>query len=132
MGMTDRELLRAFEAGSIGAADFPHEAHVRVTWALTRRYEREEAFRRLVAGIRDIAGRAGRPDVYHETITRAWFELIAGADDLDAHPELFDKRLLERYYSRAALAAGRACWVEPDLQPLRLPPAAVPCPAATG
>jgi|SRR5579872_2791551 len=119
MGMTDDELLAAFESGALDGADFPHERHVRVTWALLQRHEPDEAFRRLTAGIRDIARRAGRPEAYHETITRAWFELIAGAGDLASHPELFDKSLLGRYYSPAALADGRSSWVEPDLRPLR-------------
>src|SRR5438067_12509464 len=119
MGMTDDELLAAFEAGAIAGAEFPHERHVRVTRMLVQRYEPDDAFRRLAAGIRGIANRAGRPDVYHETITRAWFELIAGADSLAAHPELFDKGLLGRYYSAATLATGRRRWVEPDLRPLR-------------
>jgi flavin reductase (DIM6/NTAB) family NADH-FMN oxidoreductase RutF len=95
---------------------------VRVCWALSRRYSRDEAYRRLVAGIRDIAHRAGRPDAYHETITRAWFELVASAGRPDEWPELFDKSLLGRYYSPARLAAGREEWLEPDLHPLRLPP----------
>ena len=119
MGVTDEELLAAFVTGALGGADFPHERHVLVTWMLLRRHEPDEAFRRLTAGIRDIARRAGRPEAYHETITRAWFELIAGADDLAAHPELFDKSLLGSYYSPAALAEGRTSWVEPDLRPLR-------------
>ena len=120
------ELLEAFEAGTIGGDEFPHEAHVRVTLKLIARYGREEAFPRLVAGIRGIAERAGNPGAYHETITRAWFELIAGAADLDDHPELFDRRLLERYYSAGALAAGRERWVEPDRHPLTLPPPPAP------
>jgi flavin reductase (DIM6/NTAB) family NADH-FMN oxidoreductase RutF len=119
--MNDEQLIAAFEAGTIGNDEFPHERHVRVAWGLARRYAREEALRRLVAGIRGIASRAGRPDAYHETITRAWFELIAGAGDLDAHPELFDKSLLARYYTTGRLAAGRDRWLEPDLHPLTLP-----------
>ena len=118
--MNADELRVAFEAGTIGNDEFPHEAHVRVTWELVRRYGREEAFPRLVAGIRGIAARAGKPEAYHETITRAWFELIAAADSLEQHPELFDKNLLRRYYSAARLSAGRDRWLEPDLQPLRL------------
>jgi hypothetical protein len=55
------------------------------------------------------------------TITRAWYELISSVDGLDSHDELFDKALLERYYSPERLAAGREQWLEPDLQPLRLP-----------
>jgi hypothetical protein len=115
------KLLSAFEAGEIAGADFPHERHVQVTWALVQRYPRDEALRRLVDGIRDIAARAGRAGAYHETITRAWFELISGAESLDRYPELFDKGLLGRYYTPARLAEGRERWLDPDLHPLALP-----------
>ena len=119
-------LVEAFEAGEVESADFPHTKHVHVTWILAHRYAREEAFRRLVAGIRGIAERAGRPMAYHETITRAWFELIADVDDLSQHPELLDKGLIKRYYSAQRLADGRERWLEPDLHPLRLPPPPAP------
>jgi hypothetical protein len=115
-------LLDRFLGGAIEPAAFPHAGHVRVCWALSRRYPAEEAYCRLVEGIRDIARRAGRPDAYHETITRAWFELIVSAERLEDWPELFDKSLLGRFYSPARLAAGRLEWLEPDLHPLRLPP----------
>ena len=122
------DFVAAFEAGKAESDGFPHEAHVRVTWGLIRRYGRDDAFPRLVAGIRGIAARAGKPQAYHETITRAWFELIAAAQDLEDHPELFDRSLLDRYYSAGALAAGRDEWVEPDLHPLGLPPPPAPAP----
>lgn len=122
--MNDDGLTDAFERGEIEGSAFPHEYHVRVSWGLARRYPPDDAFRRLSAGIRDIAARAGRPSAFHVTITRAWFELVAAADDLGDHPELFDKTLLGRYYTPAALARGRDRWVEPDLAPLRLPPPA--------
>src|SRR5713226_4204843 len=41
MDMTDDELIRSFEAGSIRAADFPHEAHIRVTRLLIDLYGRD-------------------------------------------------------------------------------------------
>jgi flavin reductase (DIM6/NTAB) family NADH-FMN oxidoreductase RutF len=126
--MTDDDLVAAFEAGEIDGSAFPHESHVRVAWGLARRYPRADALRRLTEGIRRIAERAGRPAAYHETITRAWFELVASADELERHPELFDKALLGRYYSSAALAGGRDRWVEPDLRPLRLPAPQAPAP----
>ena len=119
--LSDSELLSAFESGRIDNTDFPHERHVRVAWGLARRYQHEEALSRLTVGIRGIAERAGRPGVYHETITRAWFELIASVEALGQYPELFDKELLDRYYSPERLAAGRGEWLEPDLHPLRLP-----------
>lgn len=108
------ELLRAFEAGEL--TDFPHERHVQVAWALAQRYEPEEAFARLAEGIRRIAAHAGVPGKYHETITRAWFELVRNAPALDEG--LYDRTLLGRYYSPERLAEGRDRWVDPDLQPL--------------
>ena len=117
---SDDTLIADFEAGRIANEDFPHERHVRVAWWLAQRYPRDEAFRRLVDGIKGIAWRAGHPEAYHETVTRAWFELIASVDDVDSCPELFDKSLLNRFYSPGRLAAGRDRWLEPDLCPLRI------------
>jgi hypothetical protein len=69
------------------------------------------------------------PGKYHETMTRAWFELVAQAETLDAHPELLDRSLLARYYSPDRLDAGRNEWLEPDLEPLLLAPVTGRCPA---
>lgn len=123
--MNQEELVDAFECGRLRATEFPHQAHVRVAWGLAQRHEPEEAYRRLSAGIRSIATRAGKPDKFHETITRGWFALIAQVEDLAEHPELFDARLLSQYYSPARLAAGRDRWLEPDLRALALPPSAL-------
>ena len=128
--MTDEKLLFHFESGRL--AEFPHERHVRVAWLLTQRYAREEALRRMRAGIRALAARAGQPGKYHETITRAWVELVAGVQDLERHPELMDRRLLARYYSAERLASGRERWVEPDLGALTLHPAQASAGAPSG
>lgn len=125
--MTDDELLAAFERGEIRADAFPHELHLRVARLLSRE---PDGLARLRAGIQGIAERAGRPEVYHETITRAWFELVAAADEVVS--ALHDRGLLGRYYSQAVLESGRATWVEPDLHPLRLPPPAPPAPERGG
>jgi hypothetical protein len=121
--MTDESLVDDFEAGRIAGSDFPHERHVRVAWGLSRRYPHDEGLDRLARGIRDIAARAGVPGKYHETLTRASYELVAQASSLDAHPELLDRSLLTGYYSRERLEAGRHEWLEPDLAPLVLPAA---------
>lgn len=118
--MTDEELLDRFERDRLSAHDFPHERHVRVAWLLAQRYNREEGLARMRSGIRSIAARAGVPGKYHETITRAWYELVAQTEQLELHPELLDRGLLSRYYSPERLAQGRERWVEPDLAPLRL------------
>lgn len=75
----------------------------------------------MIGGIQAMAARAGRPGAYHVTITKAWFDLIASVDDLANAPELLDKTIIHRYYSPGPLDQGRDRWVEPDLQPLRLP-----------
>ena len=113
-------LVNEFEAGRIGGADFRHEHHVWVAHGLAHRHGHDEGLRRMIAGIRDMAARSGRPEAYHETITRAWYELIASVDEPARTPELFDKRLLERFYSSERLTAGRHRWLTPDLGPLKL------------
>jgi hypothetical protein len=118
----DDKFVERFLTGQVDASEFPHEKHVRVAWTLSRRYPPEEAFEQLVEGIQGIARRAGKPEAYHETITRAWFELISSAESLEQWPELFDKSLINRYYSGERLAAGRDDWLEPDLHSLWLPP----------
>jgi hypothetical protein len=114
--VTDEEFLTAFERGEIQAAEFPHEAHLRAAGLLAGE---PDGYARLAAGIRGIATRAGRPGAFHETITRAWFELVRSVDG--PAPELLDRSLLTRYYSPETLAAGRERWIEPDLAPLRFP-----------
>lgn len=121
-------MLDDFEAGRIPGSEFPHERHLRVAWGLSRRYSREEAYGKLADGIRGIAARAGVPGKYHETMTRAWFELAAQAESLAAHPELLDRSLLLRYYSPERLEAGRHQWLEPDLGPLVLASVTGRCP----
>jgi hypothetical protein len=111
-GLTGDELVAAFEAGTLGADEFPHARHVQVAAALARRYGPSEGLERLIAGIRGLATRAGHPEAYRVTITRAWFELIASVEDPAEHDELFDTTLLERYYSPERLAAGREQWLE--------------------
>ena len=121
--MDDSDLILAFEAGSLEGASFPHEHHVRVAWGVRQRYGRVEGLRRMVSGIRAMAARAGRPEAYHATITRAWFELVADAEELRPDSDLFDRTLLTRYYTPGRLSTGRERWVEPDLSQLRLPAA---------
>jgi hypothetical protein len=116
-----RALTEAFEAGTIDPSRFRHQDHVLVARGLAERYGHDEGLRRMVVGIRGMTSRAGRPQAYHETITRAWYELIATVDDLASAPELFDQHLLGGFYSPERLAAGRERWTEPDLHPLRLP-----------
>jgi hypothetical protein len=103
---------------------------VQVTWLAVRRHGVPGATRIVGAGLARTARYAGAPQKYHETMSRAWVELVghhvAGDDagDFDTFaerfPALLDKRLLGHFYrsSTLAAAAARTGWVEPDLRPL--------------
>lgn len=119
--MNNTELVAAFEAGKISPAEFSHENHVRVAWGLARHYGKARGLELLTIGIKALAVRAGKPDAFHVTLTRAWFELISSVENVDAAPELFDKSLIKRFYSSERIASGREQWLEPDLNPLKWP-----------
>ena len=57
--------------------------------------------------------RAGKPDAFHVTLTRARFDLIVLVDDLDAARELLDKSIIRRFYSAERIVAGRTLGLEP-------------------
>ncbi|MFG2905796.1 hypothetical protein ACGF13_12125 [Kitasatospora sp. NPDC048286] len=119
------ELLREVMAD---AERFGHRQHVRLTWLAVRRHGATAALDLIGEGIRRTATKAGAPQKFHVTMTRAWVELVAhhadDAPDFDAfaasHPDLLDKDLLARHYLPGTLADERArtSWVEPDLAPL--------------
>jgi hypothetical protein len=107
---------------------FGHREHVHVTWLAVRRFGMPAAIRMVCEGIKRTARYAGAPQKYHETVSRAWVELVgyhavAAGESFDAfarrNPALLDKRLLARHYAAATLASlpARTGWVEPDLAP---------------
>ncbi|MFB7910998.1 hypothetical protein ACFC1T_31635 [Kitasatospora sp. NPDC056076] len=119
------ELLRD---AMVGAERFGHPQHVRLTWLAVRRHGAAAALDLVGEGIRRTATKAGAPQKFHVTMTRAWVELVArhaegGAADFEEfcahHPELLDRDLLARHYRPETLAGDRArtTWVEPDLAP---------------
>jgi len=106
-------LLAAFEAGRIDPRSFPHHAHVEVSYELLERFSFPEALLHLARGLRRLAAEAGKPEIYHETMTAAFLALIAErrlsgrfADWKDfaaRNPDLFRKELLENFYEPALL-----------------------------
>jgi hypothetical protein len=132
--MDDEQLWRAFEASSLLASEWTHEAHLRTAFLFGQRFELDEAHLRLRAGIIRLNARHGLVESaargYFETMTRAWLVLVTharqrcGAVDsqqlLTHCPELRDRTLPLRYYSKELLAAprARAIFVAPDLAPL--------------
>jgi hypothetical protein len=76
-------------------------------------------------GLQALAGKLGKPDLYHETVTVAFMALVAermaaepgGWDSFIAqHPALCERGLLDAYYSKTLLASGaaRTAFAMPD------------------
>lgn len=135
--LNDTDFIHAFEAGAIALRDWDHRGHVRYAWiALGAEPRFERAMDRVRAGLKahlQLAIEAGEtPEFgYHETITRFWMAMVARVRNADpghadscsfcaAHPELLDKGLLSRHYTKALLlgAEARRRYVEPDLAPM--------------
>lgn len=112
-----------------GVDHFGHREHIHLTWLAVRRYGIADAIHMVSDGIQTTARYAGAPQKYNATVSRAWVELVghhttqAPSHDFAAfahvNPELFDKRLLIRFYRSGTLAtlAARTGWVPPDLTP---------------
>ncbi|MEM6931067.1 MAG: hypothetical protein AAF602_29300 [Myxococcota bacterium] len=126
----DRSFLETFEAAKVTADGWTHEAHLRAAFGLVRRYGLHEGLLRMRAGIFALNAAHGTATTsvrgYHETLTVAWFTLIAAAvRDTSAldfaqlvrdRPELLDPNALDTHYSPERLGSleARARYVRPD------------------
>jgi hypothetical protein len=110
--------LARFLRGEIEARDFPHREHVRMAFEMLARHDFPESALHYSRALRAMTSRAGRPELFHQTVTIAFLALIAermqaGAEcDFaqfeQAHPELFQKDVLERFYPKAQLMSDAA------------------------
>lgn len=128
--VTDPEIAAILPAITGPGGEFRHRQHIHLAFWAVRRFGMPAAATRVCDMIRHIAAYQRAPQKYHETVSRAWMELVAhhvatGKEcaDFDAfagrNPALLDKRLLSRHYRSATLASppARSGWVEPDLVP---------------
>jgi hypothetical protein len=114
---TSDELL-VFETGGLDPAKFPHAEHVRLGYEILARHPFGEAVMRFSHGLQLLVAKAGRPQVYHETVTVAFLALInerrvrGGPQNWSefqrTNADLFDKRCLEKWYSAEQLASDLA------------------------
>jgi hypothetical protein len=130
------EQLLAFERGALDPANFPHSEHVRVGYEMLGSYSFGEAIMRFSRGLKLLAAKAGKPQVYHETITVAFLALInerrmrgtgESWTEFEANNrDLFDKRCLEKWYGAEQLRSdlARRAFCLPT--PLPAPPARQP------
>jgi hypothetical protein len=129
--MNDQKFLAVFEAGKLPNDEFRHHDHIRMAWLYLRRDGWEIGLKQIRDGIQNFAQAHSVPRLYHETITVFWAYMVMHAiqktpnlDDFaafeQAHRSLFDKHLLNSYFSRNLLStdAARSTMAEPDQQPL--------------
>jgi len=110
--------LLALETGALDPARFPHPEHVRLAYEMLGRHPFGEAVTRFSRGLRLLAAKAGRPEVYHETITVAFLALVgerrlrakhAGWPEFKTNNnDLLDKRCLEQWYDSEQLGTDLA------------------------
>jgi hypothetical protein len=115
--MTETETrLAEFVRGEIDPGDFPHSEHVRMGFEMLRRHSFAETAVHYGQALRKMTARAGKPQAYHETITIAFLALIAERMDEAAdfesfasrNADLFDRKVLARWYRPEQLASERA------------------------
>ncbi len=112
--MTDADFIAALESCTLPAADFGHQAHVRAAYLYLRQGSFGTAIDRTESAIRRYATSLGQPDRYHETITVGFLALIrqricergdggSWVGFASANPDLFERDLLLRYFTRSQL-----------------------------
>lgn len=118
--MTDHELIERFEADAVPDDSFHHADHVRLSFAYLSEYPVLQALERFSTALRRYAAARGKAQLYHETITHAYFFLIrermarSAAADWDefsrGNPDLLVWKggILKRYYQESTLESDLA------------------------
>jgi hypothetical protein len=126
--MSNEELIDRFEAGAVPEREFHHTDHVRLAFAYLQKYPPLAALDRFSSALKLFATSHGKPHLYHETITHAYFFLIRERiarcgymewDEFAAqNPDLliWKDGILNRYYQDATLKSdlARSMFVFPD------------------
>jgi hypothetical protein len=117
MGDANAALARFLRAEQ-APESFHHRDHLAVAHAMLGLMPLADAGPLYARGLKAIAGRAGRPQAFHETLTVAYLALIAeriaegpGADFagfLKANPDLEDPAILGRWYEAPRLNSDLA------------------------
>jgi hypothetical protein len=126
--MTNEELILRFESDAIRAESFHHADHVRLAFAYLSQYPVLQALERFATALKHFAEARGKSQLYHETITCAYFFLIRErmARRGGAEWEEFSRRnpdlliwkggILARYYQEETLKSdlARSIFLLPD------------------
>lgn len=119
--MNDSELIEQFENCTLNASDFNHRNHVRLAWLYLQTFEPLDALRRFSENLKKFAASLGRANLYHETITFAYFFLInerirrteqpqTWEEFAAANPDIliWQNGILTKYYRMETLASDFA------------------------
>lgn len=127
--LDDAALLRAFEGGALEPSAFHHLDHVRAAWLYVKNEPPVRALARFTEALRRFAAAAGKPGLYHETISWAFLLLIRErversggpgtfAEFVDQNPDVLAWRpsVLDQYYRQETLKSdlARRVFVLPD------------------
>jgi len=126
--MCNEDIIQRFESGAVPADSFHHADHVRLAFAYLSLYTPLEALEKFTAALKAYAASLGKSQLYHETITHAYFVLIRermareGARDWDEFAAsnsdllVWKGGILGRYYSESTLQSelARRVFVFPD------------------
>ncbi len=126
--MTNQELILLFEADRVPAGSFHHADHVRMAFAYLTEYPVLEGLEKFSATLQARAVARCRPELYHATITFAYYFLIrermagSASDSWEEfaarNPDLLSWKdgILSRYYNEKTLQSdlARGVFVLPD------------------
>ncbi|MHB8215006.1 MAG: hypothetical protein ACYDDS_02905 [Candidatus Sulfotelmatobacter sp.] len=133
--MNNKDLIHCFETDAVPEDSFHHADHVQLAFAYLGKYPVLEALQRFSCALKKFAAARGKPQLYNETITSAYFFLIsermargevAGWEEFARrNPDLLIWKggILTRYYCDSTLKSdfARNVFVLPD-KALELPP----------
>lgn len=125
--MTNQELIHHFETDTL-PGEFHHRDHIRLAFAYLSEYGPLQALDNFASALKRYAAARGKSQLYHETITHAYFFLIrermarTAASDWDEfarqNPDLFAWKdgILSRYYQPSTLQSdlARSVFLFPD------------------
>lgn len=127
--MNGSELVQKFEDCTLSGADFNHRNHVRLVWIYLHESEPLDALARFSKNLKKFAASLGKTNLYHETMTFAYFFLTherirqsevsqTWEEFAVANPDLLtgQKGILTKYYHPETIASdfARKVFVLPD------------------
>jgi hypothetical protein len=114
---TEAELATLIH-GEIDPRKFPHSEHVRFAYEMLARHSFAETVSLFSVGLKKLAAKSGRPELYHDTITIAFLSIVAERRAqsqarnwtafIAENSDLLEKRCLERWYERRRLTSDLA------------------------